>query len=128
VICACLISLRKSIGALWPKKWRTSKGTTGDYQQYGNSGSGGHGLGMSRPRDGTGVSNSYAMNALRNGAKGKADVLADISPSESQERIMEDTKTGAHIITSRPRSSSSSSEDLVLQGITVTTDVKVIRD
>jgi hypothetical protein len=53
----------------------------------------------------------------------------DISSSESQERIMERGKIVAHTTTSHSRSGSrDGSEDLVLQGITVTTDVKVERD
>lgn len=128
VICACLLSLRKSIGALWPKKWRSNKGNSGAYEQYGISGSGGLGLGVSRPCNGTGARNSYAMSGLRSGAKGRIESLGDISPSESQERIMEGSKTVAQVTTSRPCSSRSVSEDLGSPGIRVTTDVQVIRE
>ncbi|KAI4934946.1 hypothetical protein J4E85_002808 [Alternaria conjuncta] len=128
VICACLLSLRKSIGALWPKKWRSNKGNSGAYEQYGISGSGGLGPGVSRPCNGTGARNSYAMSGLRSGAKGRIESLGDISPSESQERIMEGSKTVAQVTTSRPRSSRSVSEDLGSPGIRVTTDVQVVRE
>ena len=101
VICACLISLRKSIGGLWPKKWRSRKGTSGAYQQYGHSGSNGLGLRNSRPRTGNVNHDSFAMRGMRSGARGKADTLGDVSPSESQERIVEDSKAGA-LVTSQP--------------------------
>jgi hypothetical protein len=121
VICACLISLRKSIGSLWPKKWRSRNGTSGAYRQYGDSGR----------RNGTGGGHpSYAMGDIKSGSR-KPDIYgADISPSESQERIIvERGKTVAHITTSHSRSGSrEGSEDLVLHGITVTTDVKVERE
>jgi hypothetical protein len=121
VICACLISLRKSIGALWPKRWRSRNGTWGAYRQYDDSGRSGR-------RNGTG--GSHAMGDIKSGSR-KPDMYgAEISLSESQERIMEERgKTVAHITTSHSRSGSrDGSEDLVLQGITVTTDVKVERD
>jgi hypothetical protein len=51
-----------------------------------------------------------------------------VSPSESQERIIRGTKTETHVTVSRSRGASlAGSDDLVLQGITVTTDVKVSR-
>ncbi|KAF3032229.1 hypothetical protein E8E11_000728 [Didymella keratinophila] len=37
VICACLISLRQIIGALWPRRWRRRKGTASAQYQYGYS-------------------------------------------------------------------------------------------
>ncbi|CAO2647456.1 Nn.00g083780.m01.CDS01 [Neocucurbitaria sp. VM-36] len=129
VICACLISLRKTFGALWPKKWRSHKGTSsGKYQNYG-SGPSGHGLGMSRPRNGTGNGSAYPLDDMKSGVKGKPEMYPSISPSESQERIIEGAKTSVHVTSSRNRSGSGSgSDDIILQGITVTTDVKVVRD
>ncbi|KAF2818403.1 hypothetical protein CC86DRAFT_433465 [Ophiobolus disseminans] len=132
VICACLISLRKTIGLLWPSKWRSQKGTSsGQYQQYGSGVLASYGLAASRIRNGIGTQDSklYALEEIKTGGKGKSDTYADISPSESQERIFGNSKTEAHITTNRKRSGSGSgSEDLVFQGITVTTDVKVVRD
>lgn len=131
VICACLISLRKSIGALWPSKWRSNKGTSsgGQYRNYGSGGLSGHGLGSSRPRNETGNGNNYPLGDVKNGGKGVPDIYGNISPSESQEQIIKGGKIQAHVTTSRSRSGSASgSEELVLQGITVTTDVKVVRN
>lgn len=127
VICACLISLRKSVAALWPKRWRSKKGTNSGYQQYGNSRPSAHGLGASRGRSAADPNHSFAMGNVKNN-KGRLDMYEDVSPSESQEHIIEDTKTVAHITTSRPRSTDSESDTLEYQGITVTTDVKVIRE
>jgi hypothetical protein len=69
------------------------------------------------------------MGDMKSG-KGKPGMYgAEISLSESQERIMEGGKTVAHVTTSHSRSESrDESEDLGLQGITVTTDVKVERE
>jgi hypothetical protein len=130
VICACLISLRKSIGSLWPKKWRSHKGTqSGQYRQYGSGGMSGHGLASSRPRNATGTGNTYPLSDMKNGAKGTVTEYGSVSPSESQERIIRGTKAEAHVTVGRSRSGSlARSEDLVLQGITVTTDVKVVRN
>jgi hypothetical protein len=130
VICACLISLRKSIGSLWPKKWRSRKGTSsGQYRQYGSVGMSGHGIDSSRPRNATGTGGAYPLGDMKNGANGTVTEYGSVSPSESQERIIRGAKTEAHVTTGRSRSGSlAGSEDLVLQGITVTTDVKVIRD
>jgi hypothetical protein len=127
VICACLISLRKSVAALWPKRWRSTKGTSGAYQQYGNSGPTGNALSGARGHTGLDTSRSYAMGNVKS-PKGRLDTYDDVSPSESQEHIIDGKKTGAHIITSRHRSSESGSESGEFQGITVTTDVKVIRE
>ncbi|KAF1848181.1 uncharacterized protein K460DRAFT_364149 [Cucurbitaria berberidis CBS 394.84] len=130
VICACLISLRKSISSIWPKKWRSHKGTSGQYHQYGVEGSSGQGLGASRPRNKTANGNTYPMGDVKTGGRGRPDTYASISPSESQERIIEGAKTSAHVTTtSRSRSGSASgSEDIAMQGIKVTTDVKVVRE
>ncbi|KAL1798087.1 hypothetical protein ACET3X_002124 [Alternaria dauci] len=125
VITACLLSLRQSIGKLWPKKWRSSKGTSGAYQPY--NGSNGVGLGISRPRTGHAHQDTFAMGGMRSGARGKLETLGDISPSESQERIIEDTKPGVHVTSQPRRSNSTNSEHLVSQGITVTHDVEVVR-
>jgi hypothetical protein len=129
VICACLISLRKSIGSLWPKKWRSRKGTsTGQYRQYGSEALSGPGLGTSRPRNATGNGSNYPLDNLKSGAKGNIAEYGSVSPSESQERIIRGAKTEAHVTSGRSRSGSlTGSEDLVFQGITVTTDVKIIR-
>jgi hypothetical protein len=128
VICACLISLRKSIGTLWPKKWRSSNGTSGKYQNYGSGALGSHGFASSRPRNGTGTGNNYALGDMRRDAKGPQDKYGEISPSESQEQIIKGGKTQTQVtVRSRPESTSGS-DDLVLQGITVTTDVKIVRE
>lgn len=131
VICACLISLRKSIGGLWPRKWRSNKGTSsGQYRQYGSGGLSGHGLGSSRPRNETGNGNNYPLGDVKSENKKVPDIYGNISPSESQEQIIKNGKIQAHVTTSRlSRSGSASgSEELVFQGITVTTDVKIVRD
>jgi hypothetical protein len=130
VICACLISLRKSIGSLWPKKWRSRKGTNsgGQYRQYGSGGLSGHGLGSSRPQNAAGNGGSYPLGDVKSGARGTVTEYGSVSPSESQERIIRGTKTETHVTVSRSRGASlAGSDDLVLQGITVTTDVKVSR-
>jgi hypothetical protein len=131
VICACLISLRKSIGSMWPKKWRSTRGTStgGAYRHYGSGAMSGHGIPSHRPQDGTGTGNTYPLANMKNGGKGAPDIYEDISPSESQEQIIHGAKSEAHVITSTFRSGrSSASDDLILQGITVTTDVKISRE
>ena len=66
---------------------------------------------------------------MKSGTKGKPDMYPSISPTESQEHIIDGGKTSVHVTTSRNRSGSvSGSDDVILQGITVTTDVKVVRD
>ncbi|KAF1944951.1 hypothetical protein EJ02DRAFT_420002 [Clathrospora elynae] len=133
VICACLISLRKSIGALWPNKWRSHKGTSsGPYQQYGNSGLGRRCVAVSRPRNGTTPEKSgsmYPLGNVKSAVKRRPDTYPSISPSESQECIIEGLKTAALVTTNRRSSGSESgSGDLVLQGIKVITDVEVLRE
>lgn len=131
VICACLISLRKSIGKLWPSRWRSHKGTSsGQYRHYGSGGLSGHGIGSSRPGNGTGNGNNYPLNDVKGESKKVPDIYGNISPSESQEQIIKNGKTQTHVTTTRlSRSGSASgSEELVFQGITVTTDVKVVRN
>jgi hypothetical protein len=131
VICACLISLRKSIGSMWPKKWRSTRGTSsgGAYRQYGSGALSGHGIPSHRPQNGTGTGNAYPLRDMKNGGKGTPDIYGNISPSESQEQIMQGAKNEAHVTTSHCRASSlSGSDELIIQGITVTTDVKVVRE
>jgi hypothetical protein len=127
VICACLISLRKSIGSMWPKKWRSTRGTSsGAYRAYGSGALSGHGIPSTRPQDGT-RNSTYPLGAMKSGGKGAPDIYENISPSESQEQIM--GVKGTHVTTSQCRSGSlSGSDDLIIQGITVTTDVKIIRE
>jgi hypothetical protein len=130
VICACLISLRKSIGSMWPKKWRSTRGTsTGEaYRHYGSGALSGHGIPIHRPQGGMGTGNTYPLSNMKNGGKSVPDIYEDISPSESQEQIIQGAKSEAHVTTSNCRSGrSSASDDLILQGITVTTDVKIER-
>ncbi|KAH8726937.1 hypothetical protein GQ44DRAFT_678817 [Phaeosphaeriaceae sp. PMI808] len=128
VICACLISLRKSISSLWPKKWRRTQPSTGPYHQYGSGRASAHALGSGRPRNETGTRSNYPLGDIKNGGKSGVDTYGgSISPNESQERIIKGAKAEVHVTTSQSRSESvSGSEDLVLQGITVTTDVKVV--
>lgn len=73
--------------------------------------------------------NTYPLGDMKTGGKTTPDIYGNISPSESQEQIIKGGKIQAHVTTSRSRSGSTSgSEDLVLQGITVTTDVKISRN
>jgi hypothetical protein len=66
------------------------------------------------------------MGDVKSGKGGSDMYGTDISRSESQERIMEGGKTVAHVTTGQSRSASrDGSEDLVLHGIIVTTDIKV---
>ncbi|KAL6165044.1 hypothetical protein ACJQWK_08301 [Exserohilum turcicum] len=128
VICACLISLRKSITALWPKRWTSSKGTSGAYRQYDHNTPSAQGAPRSRGRTADNAYHSYAMSNVK-GNTGRSDTYVNGSPSESQEHIIEQSKTTTHhVMTSRPRSSDSGSDKTEVQGITVTTDVKVIRN
>jgi hypothetical protein len=91
---------------------------------------GSHGLGASRLRKeaGTQDSKQYALEDMKTSGKNKRETYADLSHSESQERIVPGTKTQAYVTTTGQHSGSASgSEEFVLQGITVTTDVKVVR-
>ncbi|OAG13086.1 uncharacterized protein CC84DRAFT_1227981 [Paraphaeosphaeria sporulosa] len=103
VICACLISLRRTISRFWPQRWRSTKGASaGYYARYGgDSTTGGK---MSRGTFGKGQAGSFHLDALKSGRKDvKSEaVISLVSRSESQERIFE--------------------------GITVTKDVQVTRD
>ncbi|KAF1971238.1 hypothetical protein BU23DRAFT_471186 [Bimuria novae-zelandiae CBS 107.79] len=99
VICACLISLRRTISRAWPQKWRTRKGSSvGYYTRYGGGSAGGKVLRGKRQ------GGSMHMDTLKSGRKEtKSEVVVTlVSRSESQERIIE--------------------------GITVTKDVEVTRD
>jgi hypothetical protein len=131
VICACLISLRKTISSMWPSKWRSNKGTSsGQYRQYGSGIMGSRGMAASRQRNETGTGNAYALSDMKDRTKVVPDIYGNISPSESQERIIKGNKTQATVTTTtRSRSASlGGSDELPIQGITVTTDVKVIRE
>jgi hypothetical protein len=130
VICACLISLRKSIGSLWPSKWRSNKGTSsGQYRQYGSGIMSSRGMASTRQRNDTGTGNGYALSDMKDRTKVVPDIYGNISPSESQERIIKGNKMQATVTTTRSRSASlGGSDELPMQGITVTTDVKVIRE
>ena len=88
---------------------------------------GSHGK-MSRPGHGARNGNNFPLSDMKNGAKGPPDAYGSISPSESQEQIIKGGKVEAHITTRSRSESSDGSEDLILQGITVTTDVKVTRN
>lgn len=102
VICACLISLRRTISTFWPRRWRSANGTSaGYYAKYGaNSATGRK---MSRGTFGRMQSGSFHMEALKSGKKDPKHetMVTVVSRSESQERIFE--------------------------GITVTKDVEVTR-
>lgn len=99
VICACLISLRRTISTFWPRRWRSTNGTDA-YVRYGaNSATGGN---MSRGTFGRMQSGSFHMEALKSGRKDASETMITVvSRNESQEWIFE--------------------------GITVTKDVKVTR-
>lgn len=99
VICACLISLRRTISKFWPKRWRSTKGSSaGAYGAYSGRGS--------QPLSGRNKNmSSFHMEALKGGTKHSAKTETNvtiISRSESQERMIE--------------------------GITVTKDVQVSRN
>ncbi|KAF3031500.1 hypothetical protein E8E12_000456 [Didymella heteroderae] len=129
VICACLISLRQSISALWPRAWRSRKGTSSGQYQYGHSdGPSRNGMGRSYARDGMGAGHpgAYRMGDVTASKRAVRETYASISPSESQEQIIGGAKTEAHV-TVNMVSRKSESDDLDLHGIKVTTDVQVSR-
>ncbi|PSN72940.1 hypothetical protein BS50DRAFT_606772 [Corynespora cassiicola Philippines] len=87
VICACLISLRRSVGRLWPKGWRGTKSGSG---RSGRTGAGWYASGTGgRSRRGTVVE----MKSMEGVGKGKTSVRVGAEGlggrSESQERIIE---------------------------------------
>ena len=133
VICACLISLRQSIGALWPRRWRSRKGTASAQYQYGYSdGPSRVGMGGSYVRGGEAAdrSGAYRMGDVTASKRGVRETYASISPSESQEQIIGGAKTEAQItVNVVDRKSESDDVDLALplHGIKVTTDVQVSR-
>jgi hypothetical protein len=127
VICACLISLRQSIGALWPQRWRSRKGTASAQYKYGYSdGRSRHGMGGSYARgdEGANISAAYRMGDVATSKRGVRETYASISPSESQEQIIGGAKTEAHVTVACRKSES---DDVYLHGIKVTTDVQVSR-
>lgn len=127
VICACLISLRQSISTLWPRRWRSRKGTSSGQYRYG--GNNGNALRGSRLPDDTGGSAAYRMGDVRGSKKGVRETYASISPSESQEQIIGGTNMEAHVTaTVATRESASGSDDMNAHGIKVTHDVQVVRD
>jgi hypothetical protein len=77
---------------------------------------------MSRPRNGTKNSHAagYVLEAMKGERKNRPDTYDSLSPSESQERIIEDAKAGAKVTTR----SKNGSEGM---GINVTTDFHVSR-
>lgn len=102
VICACLISLRRSISRFWPKRWRSTKGSSARYyHQYPSRGGSAP---LSGKNGGLGVpGSSFHMEALKSSkSTGKTEIdVSMVSRSESQERMIE--------------------------GITVTKDIEVVR-
>ncbi|RAR09266.1 mannitol 1-phosphate dehydrogenase [Stemphylium lycopersici] len=113
VICACLISLRKGVAALWPSRWRCGKSKSGAYRQYDDNELNGNELRVLGTRKGTDAPPSYAMGTSKGDNNGNSATYVDISPSESQEHIIKASKAMAQVKTSRPRSSSSRCEDLM---------------
>jgi hypothetical protein len=68
------------------------------------------------------------MGDVKSSKKGVRETYASISPSESQEQIIGGTTTKARVETNLSgRKSPNGSDDMALQGITVTTDVEVVR-
>lgn len=85
-------------------------------------------MGISRPQNER-VEDSvrmFPLGEVTNAGKGKPDMYVSISPSESQERIIGGARTEAQITTSWSRNANGS-DDLIMPGISVTTDVKVVR-
>jgi hypothetical protein len=81
-------------------------------------------MASSRQRNETGTGNGYALSDMKDRAKVVPDIYGNISPSESQERIIKGNKIQATVTTTRSRSASlGGSDELPMQGITVTTDV-----
>lgn len=110
-------------------KWRSQKGTSSEaVRRYGSGGPSGYGVGKSRTQNGREDDNArmYPLGEVTNGGKGKPDMYVSISPSESQEYIIGGARTDAQITASWNRNAGGS-DDLSMQGITVTTDVKVVR-
>lgn len=69
------------------------------------------------------------MGDVTGSKTGVRETYASISPSESQEQIIQDARIEAHVTTNQgSRKSASGSDDLDLQGIRVTTDVQIVRD
>lgn len=116
VICACLISLRQSIGAMWPQRWRSQKSTSSEQYRYGNSDvPSKNGMGGSHVRDGAAMNNpgEYRMGDVDRLKKDVRETYASISPSEGQEQVIGGAKTEAHVTTSMVgRKSASESDDL----------------
>lgn len=131
VICACLISLRKSISVLWPKRWSSQQGTTsGQYRYEGSNGPSRNGLRSAQLRGGTdsALAGGYRMSNVNGTKRGVRETYASISPSESQEQIIAGPKTKAYVTTSMvERTSAEETREPDSQGIKVTTDVHVVR-
>jgi hypothetical protein len=100
VICACLISLRKTISAWWPNSLKSSKGTSARPYQYH---SGSALSGRKKTKEALG---SYAMDTMKTKGLGETHVSVH-------------TK-GMGVGVSR-----SSSQERMINGITVTQDVMV---
>ncbi|ORY00959.1 hypothetical protein BCR34DRAFT_494276 [Clohesyomyces aquaticus] len=109
VICSCLISLRKSVSALWPARWRSTKGSS--YGRYGAYGQAGSGKVLSRVGGRSGQYSSAGMYPLQS-----------VKGSVSGRTKTEVTVTEASDIVSR-----SESQERMIAGITVRKDFEVVR-
>ncbi|KAF2131730.1 hypothetical protein P153DRAFT_286237 [Dothidotthia symphoricarpi CBS 119687] len=104
VICACLISLRNTIAKLWPKQWRSNYRSTSRPKNFGHPS---HGIRFPKPSWITSKRNTKDTYPLESrdptrGGRNETLVSHSLVQSESQERIIE--------------------------GITVTTNVEVCRN
>ena len=98
VICACLISLRKTISAYWPQRWKTNNGSNRNYYNSGSEG---------RRRMRTAES-GFTMGAMK--PKGLGETHASVMTNTMGMGL-----------------SRHSSQEHIIDGITVTKDVVITR-
>lgn len=106
VICACLISLRKTISAYWPDRLKSSKDTNRPYQYHSGSG-----LSARRPQNG--VPPTYAMDTMKPKGLGETHVSVvtksmgvGVSRSSSQERMIDGITVTKDVVISSARQDS----------------------
>jgi hypothetical protein len=104
VICACLISLRKTISAWWPDSLKSSKGTSARPYQY-HSGSA-----LSGRKKTKEALDSYAMDTLKMNGLGEThvsvhtkDMGVGVSRSSSQERMINGITVTQDVVVSSER-------------------------
>ncbi|KAF2181112.1 hypothetical protein K469DRAFT_671753 [Zopfia rhizophila CBS 207.26] len=119
VICACLISLRKTIYVCWPGRW-TKKGTSKRYPSLGNELSSRYKLSGSRKWGAT-VGSNHALDPMKPGSSYSNGPVYGLKPKGLGETYVNVMSRGDGEL------GGSESQECIIEGITVTKDVQIMR-